>query len=51
MDIFIIKKLVMNYPKNYTENKHINLSVDVNNYKPISIEEINKIRSKNNEIK
>lgn len=27
--------------KNYGDNKYINLSVDVTNYKPISIEKIN----------
>lgn len=45
------KKISDDYPKNYSENKHINLSVDVTNYKPISLEEINKIRSKKNEVK
>lgn len=37
------------YPKNYTENRHINLSVDVTNYKPVGLDKINKIRSKNND--
>lgn len=37
------------YPKNYSEDKHINLSVDATNYKPISIEEINKMMSKSND--
>lgn len=43
------KKISDDYPKNYSEDKHINLSVDVINYNPISIEEINKIRSKSND--
>ena len=43
------KKISDDYPKNYSENKHINLSVDVTNYKPVSLEGINKIRSKNND--
>ena len=38
------KRISDDYPKNYSENKHINLSVDVTNYKPISIDEINKKR-------
>ncbi len=45
------KKISDDYPKNYTENKHVNLSVDVTNYKPVSLDKINKIRGKNNEIK
>ena len=32
--------------KNDSENRYINLSVDVTNYKPISLDEI---RSKNND--
>lgn len=40
------KKISDDYPKNYSENRHINLSVDVTNYKPISLDEI---RSKNND--
>ena len=36
------KKISDDYPKNYSENKHINLSVDVTNYKPVSLDEINK---------
>ena len=35
----------------YSESKHINLSVDVTNYKPISLDEINEIRRRNNETK
>lgn len=32
------KKISDNYPKNYSENKHINLSVDVTNYKLVSLD-------------
>lgn len=35
----------------YSEKKHINLSVDVTNYKPISLDEIDEIRRRNNEAK
>lgn len=35
----------------YSENKYINLSVDVTNYKPVSLDEINEIRRKNKEVK
>lgn len=45
------KKINEDYPKNYSDSKHINLSVDVTNYKPISLNEINEMRSKNNENK
>ena len=38
------KKISDDYPKNYSEHKHVNLSVDVTNYKPISLEEINEMR-------
>lgn len=31
--------------ENYSDDKHINLSVDVTDYKPVSIKEINKIGS------
>lgn len=37
------------YPKNYTEKKHINLSVDATNFKPLSLDEIMRRRSKNND--
>ncbi len=43
------KKISDDYPKNYSENKHINLSVDVTNYKPISLDEIMVRKSKNND--
>lgn len=39
------KKISQDYPKNYSENKHINLSVDVTNFRPISLDEINKLRN------
>ena len=39
------KSISENYPENYSDEKHINLSVDVTDYKPVSIDEINKIRS------
>lgn len=42
------KKISDDYPKNYSDDKHINLSVDVTNYKPISLDEINEIRSRIN---
>lgn len=42
------KKISDDYPKNYSENKHINLSIDVINYKPISLNEIMVRRSNNN---
>lgn len=29
----------------YNKNKHINISIEVTNYKPISLDDINKIRS------
>lgn len=46
------KKISDDYPNRiYSENKHINLCVDVIDYKPISLNEINEIRSKNDEIK
>ena len=32
------------YPKNYSENRHINLSVDSTDFKPVSLGEINKLR-------
>lgn len=35
----------------YSESKHINLSVDVTSYKPISLDEIDEIRRSNNETK
>lgn len=47
----LINKIISDdYSKNYSEDKYINLSVDVTNYKPISIEEINKIMIKLNEV-
>lgn len=39
------KKISQDYPKNYSEKTHINLSVDVTNFKPISLDEINKLRN------
>lgn len=39
------KKISQDYPENYSENKHINLSVDVTNFKPISLDEINGLRN------
>ncbi len=46
------KNISEDYPKNiYSEIKHINLSVDVTDYKPVSLDKINEIRSKNYEIK
>ena len=38
------KKISDDYPKNYSENKHINLSVDSTDFKPVSLGEINKLR-------
>ena len=38
------KKIGDDYPKNYSKNKHINLSVDATNYQPVSLNEINEIR-------
>lgn len=43
------KKISDDYSKNYSKNKHINLSVDVTNYKPVSLDKINEMRSKNND--
>ena len=40
------KAIIGDYLKTYDINKHINLSVDVTDYKPLSLDEINKIRSK-----
>jgi len=41
------KKLNDDYPsKVYSEKLHINLSVDVTNFKPVSLDEINKRRSR-----
>lgn len=40
------KNLNANYSKGYSEKWHINLSVEVNNYRPVSLEEINGIRKK-----
>lgn len=37
------KKISQDYPESYSENKHINLSVDVTNFKPISLDEINEL--------
>ena len=34
------KRICDDYPKNYSENKHINLSVDVTKFSPISIDKI-----------
>ena len=46
------KNISEDYPKNiYSEIKHINLSIDVTDYKPLSLDKINEIRSKNYEIK
>lgn len=39
------KKISQDYPNNYSENKHINLSVDVTEFKPISLDEINNLRN------
>lgn len=42
------KKLNDDYPKkNFSENNHINLSVEVTNYKPVRIEEILELKNKN----
>ena len=38
------KKISDDYPKNYSENRHINLSVDSTDFKPVSLGEINKLR-------
>lgn len=39
------KSINNDYPKNiYSNNKHINLSVDVTNFKPVSLDEINELR-------
>ena len=38
------KKIGDDYPKNYSKNKHINLSVVATNYQPVSLNEINEIR-------
>ena len=41
------KKLNENYPsKNYSTYKHINVSVDVTNFKLVNLDEINNIRSR-----
>lgn len=45
------KKISEDYPNNYSENKHINLSVDVNDFKPISLDEIILINNRNNKNK
>ena len=50
MDIFTIKNKD-DYPKKYSENRHINLSVDSTDFKSVSLDKINEMRSKNNEIK
>lgn len=40
------KSIINDYPqKTYSESKHINLSADVTNFKPVSINEINQIRN------
>lgn len=42
------KKLNDDYPKkNFSENNHINLSVEVTNYKSVRIEEILELKNKN----
>ena len=39
------KKISDDYPKNYSINKHINISVDVTNFKPVSLNIINKLKN------
>ena len=39
------KKISDDYPKNYSINKHINVSVDVTNFKPVSLNIINKLKN------
>lgn len=40
------KSIINDYPqKTYSESKHINLSADVTNFKPVSIDKINQIRN------
>ena len=51
MDIFTIKNKWWLSKKNYSENRHINLSVDSTDFKSVSLDKINEMRSKNNEIK
>lgn len=41
------KKISEDYPNNYSENKHINLSVDANDFKPISLDDIIIIKENN----
>lgn len=38
------KKIIQDYPNGYSESKHINVCVDVTNFKPISLDEINELR-------
>lgn len=45
------KKISEDYPNNYSENKHINLSVDANDFKPISLDKIILINNRNNKNK